>query len=132
MTTSFEVFPKKFDCKEVKKDKVDVWISCFQDAISFNEVLEEDSKKLLRLWLIDDAAQWMLDIQSIADSESWDLSRWLEELKLKFGVKPSDKLGDIWKIAELRKDKELQWCDFNKEFKKYLNTIPSNLYTDEW
>ncbi|OMJ28793.1 hypothetical protein AYI69_g1728 [Smittium culicis] len=132
MTTSFEVFPKKFDCKQVKKDKVEVWICCFQDAISFNEVLEEDSKKLLRLWLIDDASQWMLDIQSIADSESWDVSRWLEELKLKFGVKPSDKLGDIWKIAELRKDKELQWCDFNKEFKKYLNTIPSNLYTDEW
>ncbi|OMJ26296.1 hypothetical protein AYI70_g281 [Smittium culicis] len=132
MTTSFEVFPTKFDIKDVKKDNVDVWISSFRDAISFNEVLEEDAKKLLRLWLVGDAAQWRLDIQSIADSKSWDLSKWLDELKLKFGVKPSDKIGDIWKLAELRKGSESSWSDFNKEFKKYLNTIPVNLYTMDW
>ncbi|OMJ19227.1 hypothetical protein AYI69_g6718, partial [Smittium culicis] len=132
MTTSFEVFPPKFNSKEVKKEDVDVWISSFQDAISFNEVQEEDAKKLLRLWLTGNAAQWRFDIQSIADAESWTLSKWMEELKLKFGIKPADKVGDIWKLAEMKKGKEEQWCDFNKEFKKYLNTIPPNLYTFDW
>ena len=128
---SFEGLPAKFSGTN-DVDGAEVWSCKFQLTASLKNWSDEQSIKVLQLWLEGSAGIWFYEITSKQEEKPTSLEVWLELLKKKFAVKQEKVFDKEVKDLEcLVKHEKDTVPEFNKRFNAVLQRIPIELYTDE-